>query len=79
MVNAKKNNTDNVIDINRKGRSKMTNSAPTKVKPIAATPTLYGKDAVNLIKDVLQKPSQSAIERNSFLLRTLDKVVMTSK
>ncbi|MGN0386619.1 MAG: hypothetical protein ACI4EX_12155 [Lachnospiraceae bacterium] len=38
------------------------------VKPIQATPTLTGNDAVNIIKQVLKAPSTTAIEKNKAML-----------
>lgn len=38
------------------------------VKPIQATPTLTGKDAVNIIEQVLKVPSSSAVEKNRKML-----------
>ena len=38
------------------------------VKPIQATPTLTGNDAVNIIKQVLKAPSATAIEKNRAML-----------
>lgn len=38
------------------------------VKPIQATPTLTGNDAVNIIKQVLKAPSAAAIEKNKAML-----------
>ena len=38
------------------------------VKPIQATPTLSGNDAVSIVKQVLKAPSQQAIDRNRKML-----------
>lgn len=38
------------------------------VKPIQATPTLSGNDAVNIIKQVFKAPSAEAIEKNRAML-----------
>lgn len=38
------------------------------VKPIQATPTLSGKDAINIIKQVLEAPSPESIEKNKKML-----------
>lgn len=38
------------------------------VKPIQATPTLTGSDAVNIIKQVLKAPSATAIQKNKVML-----------
>ena len=38
------------------------------VKPIQATPTLSGNDAVNIMKQVLKAPSADAIEKNRAML-----------
>ena len=38
------------------------------VKPIQATPTLTGNDAVNIIKQVLTAPSAAAVEKNKAML-----------
>lgn len=38
------------------------------VKPIQATPTLSGKDAINIIKQVLKAPSPESIEKNKKML-----------
>lgn len=40
----------------------------TYVKPIQATPTLSGNDAVCVIKQALKVPSQEAVERNKRML-----------
>ena len=40
----------------------------TYVKPIQATPTLTGDDAVNIIKQVLKAPSADYIEKNKAML-----------
>lgn len=41
------------------------------MKPIQATPTLYGKDAERLIVQVSKKPSETAIRRNRMLSNVL--------
>lgn len=38
------------------------------VKPIQATPTLTGNDAVNIIRQVLTAPSAAAVEKNKAML-----------
>ena len=38
------------------------------VKPIQATPTLSGNDAVSIIKQVLKAPSAEAVEKNRAML-----------
>lgn len=38
------------------------------VKPIQATPTLTGNDAVNIIRQVLTAPSAVAVEKNKAML-----------
>lgn len=40
----------------------------TYVKPIQATPTLTGNDAVSIIKQVLKAPSADHIEKNKAML-----------
>lgn len=39
------------------------------VKPIQATPTLTGNDAVNIIRQVLTAPSAAAVEKNKAMLK----------
>jgi hypothetical protein len=44
------------------------------IKPIQATPVLSGNDALNLMKQVLKKPSESAIKKNNMLLNILHNI-----
>lgn len=39
------------------------------IKPIQATPTLSGKDTINIVKQVLKTPSPESIERNKKMLK----------
>lgn len=44
------------------------------IKPIQATPVLSGDDAISLMKQVLKKPSESAIRKNNMLLNILHNI-----
>lgn len=46
-------------------------SIMSAIKPIQATPALSGEDAIKLMKQVLSKPSKSAINKNSMLINML--------
>ena len=49
-------------------KAKEDDTMSAYVKPIQATPTLSGNDAVNIIKQVLKAPSADAIEKNRAML-----------
>lgn len=53
---------------NKKQKKKEDDEMSAYVKPIQATPTLTGKDAVNIIEQVLKVPSSSAVEKNRKML-----------
>jgi hypothetical protein len=44
------------------------------IKPIQATPVLSGEDAINLMRQVLNKPSKSAIKKNTMLINVLKNI-----
>ena len=46
----------------------------TYVKPIQATPTLSGKDAINIVKQVLREPAPESIEKKKKLLETRKRI-----
>jgi len=45
------------------------------VKPIQATPTLSGKDAVNILKQGAVAPSPESIEKNKKMLEMRKRIV----
>ena len=45
------------------------------VKPIQATPTLRGKDAMQIIKQVVAVPSTESIEKNKKMLEMRKRIV----
>lgn len=45
------------------------------VKPIQATPTLAGKDAMRIIKQVITAPSPESIEKNKKMLEMRKRIV----
>ena len=45
------------------------------VKPIQATPTLSGKDAIQIIKQVVIAPSPESIEKNKKMLEMRKRIV----
>lgn len=45
------------------------------VKPIQATPTLSGKDAMQIIKQVVTAPSPESIEKNEKMLEMRKRIV----
>jgi len=45
-----------------------------EIKPIQVTPKLKGNDAVKFVKQVSSEVSKNEIEKNKFLLRTLNKI-----
>ena len=45
------------------------------VKPIQATPTLTGNDAVRIVKQVLTAPSLESIEKNKKMLEMRKRIV----
>ena len=45
------------------------------VKPIQATPTLSGKDAMQIIKQVVTAPSPESIEKNKKMLEMRKRIV----
>ncbi len=47
---------------------KEDNNMSAYVKPIQATPTLTGNDAIGIIRQVLKEPSPSAVEINRKML-----------
>ena len=47
------------------------------VKPIQATPTLSGKDAIQIIKQVVIAPSPESIEKNKKMLEMRKRIVQT--
>lgn len=44
------------------------------MKPIQATPELNGKDAEKVIKQVNQKPTEEALQKNKMLLNILEQI-----
>ena len=45
------------------------------VKPIQATPTLTGKDALRIVKQVVTAPSPESIEKNKKMLEMRKRIV----
>ena len=45
------------------------------VKPIQATPTLTGKDALHIMKQVITAPSPESIEKNKKMLEMRRRIV----
>ncbi len=45
------------------------------VKPIQATPTLTGKDALRIVKQVVTAPSPESIEKNKKMLEMRRRIV----
>lgn len=53
---------------NKDKEAKEENDMSAYVKPIQATPTLTGNDAMSIVKQVLKAPSLESIEKNKKLL-----------
>ena len=56
-------------------RTKEDDEMSAYVKPIQATPTLSGKDAIQIIKQVVTAPSPESIEKNKKMLEMRKRIV----
>ena len=56
-------------------RTKEDDEMSAYVKPIQATPTLSGKDAMQIIKQVVTAPSPESIEKNKKMLEMRKRIV----
>ena len=68
IIDNKSTDSINIIPKRKEGDIMST------IKPIQATPVLSGDDAINLMKQVLNKPSESAIKKNNMLLNILHNI-----
>ena len=59
----------------RDERTKEDDEMSAYVKPIQATPTLSGKDAMQIIKQVVTAPSPESIEKNKKMLEMRKRIV----
>ena len=59
----------------RNRRTKEDDEMSAYVKPIQATPTLSGKDAMHIIKQVVTAPSPESIEKNKKMLEMRKRIV----
>jgi hypothetical protein len=64
------------IPLDKQNERKITkeDDIMSTIKPIQATPVLSGNDAVNLMKEVLRAPSESAIQKNKMLVNVLKNI-----
>ena len=56
-------------------RTKEDDEMSAYVKPIQATPTLSGKDAMQIIKQVVTTPLPESIEKNKKMLEMRKRIV----
>ena len=59
----------------KNNRIKEDDEMSAYVKPIQATPTLSGKDAIQIIKQVVIAPSPESIEKNKKMLEMRKRIV----
>lgn len=60
---------------NKEKKTKEDDEMSAYVKPIQATPTLSGKDAMQIIKQVVKAPSPESIEKNKKMLEMRRRIV----
>lgn len=46
----------------------------TYVKPIQATPTLSGKDAIDIVKEVLRTPTSDSVDKKRKMLEARKRI-----
>lgn len=55
-------------------KEKEDDDMSTYVKPIQATPTLSGKDALDIVKQVLRTPSSESIDKKKKMLEARKRI-----